>query len=131
LKSSLKKNINNSQLDSFNKLKKPIDIVFEHFIAMGDDFADIKNIITPFLLLPLDSQMFLSSIVFPDNEIKGLNIKRSYTFKDITDKQHYYEIQEYLKDRAQKLQFDYRIYFDLIWGDRYKMKSSEIFVAKE
>lgn len=129
LKSVLKKNIDNRQLDSFNKLRKPIDIVIEHFIAMGSDFAGIKNLVTPFLFLPLDSQMFLSNFVFTDNEIKELNIKRAFTFKDITDKKHYYEIQEYLKIKAQKLGFENRIYFDFIWGDRYKKKSSEIFMA--
>jgi hypothetical protein len=127
LKSALKKNIDNRQLDSFNKLRKPIDIAVEHFIAMGDDFVEVKNIISPFLFLPLDSQMFLSNVVFSDSEIKELRIKRTFTFKDITDKQHYYEIQEYLKTKAQKLGIENRIYFDLIWGDRYKRKSSEIF----
>lgn len=38
----LSKNIKPLQLQSFNKIRKPVDIVFEHFVAMGEDFAPAR-----------------------------------------------------------------------------------------
>lgn len=39
----LSKNIIPLQLQSFNKVRKPVDIVFEHFVAMGEDFAPARK----------------------------------------------------------------------------------------
>ncbi|MEI8603702.1 hypothetical protein [Pseudoalteromonas sp. B160] len=39
-------------MQSFNKLRKPVDIVFEHFVAMGEDFAPARKAATPWLFLP-------------------------------------------------------------------------------
>ncbi|MDQ3682581.1 MAG: hypothetical protein M3352_05850 [Bacteroidota bacterium] len=129
LKKELKNKIDNRQLNSFNKLRKPVDIVIEHLVAMGKDFSLTRQKITKHLFLPLDSQMFRSDIVFSDKEISKLRIKRSFTFKDIVDEKHYYEIQDFLKQKAKKLGIENRIYFDLVWGDRYKSKGKNLFAT--
>lgn len=127
LKADLKKNIDNNQLKSFNKLRKPIDILVEHLISMGSDFSTTREKLIQHLFLPLDSQMFQSSFVFSDSEISELNIKRSFTFKDIMDENHYYRIQQFLKEKANLIGIEQRIYFDLIWNDRYKSKGKNLF----
>jgi len=79
-------------------------IVIEHFVAMLKDLdSDKRNKIVPNLYLPLDSQMFQSKDVFSDNEISKLRINRNFTFKDIMRKSHYYDIQGFLKDKADRL----------------------------
>ncbi len=129
LKVELKKNIDNRQLHSFNKLRKPVDIVVEHLISMGTDFITVRKTLTQYLFLPLDSQMFQSQIVFSDKEISGLKIKRSFTFKDIVDEKHYYEIQNFLKQKADKIGVEHRIFFDLVWNERYKSKGKNLFAT--
>lgn len=128
LKFELRHNIINYQLKSYNKLRKPIDLVLESLVAMINTFnsGDRKSLI-PLLFLPLDSQMFGSPIVFSDNEMRMLNINRSYTFKDIVDTVHYSEIQSFLKEKAEKIGLQNRIFFDLLWNDRYKKHGDNLF----
>lgn len=126
LKFELQKNIKPQQLKSFNKVRKPVDIVIEHMVAMYKGFNDVRHRITPWLFLPLDSQMFQSPIVFSDAEIRALKLKRNFTFQDIWDKSHYYEVQAFLKDKADKLNID-RIYLDLVWNNRYLSNGGNLF----
>lgn len=127
LKRELKKNIDNRQLVSYNKLRKPVDIIIEHLLSMGTDFSKVRKTGTKFLFLPLDSQMFQSQFVFSDQEIAELKIDRRFTFKDITSEGHYDEIQAFLKEKASRIGLKNRIFFDLVWNDRYKTKGKNLF----
>ena len=129
LKSELSKNIKPSQLQSFNKVRKPVDIVFEHFVAMGEDFAPARKIATPWLFLPLDSQIFQSEFIFTTQEAKALGIKRSFTYKDIKTAQHYADIQKFLKDKTAKIGLNHRIYFDLVWNNRFESNGTNLFLT--
>jgi hypothetical protein len=88
----LHKTIRKDQLDSYNKIRKPLDIFFEHLVSMEEDFGSIRRKITPFLFLPLDSWMFKSPEVFPDEELEALQIKRNFSFQDIVKPGHYFKI---------------------------------------
>ncbi len=129
LKSELSKNIKPSQLQSFNKVRKPVDIVFEHFVAMGEDFAPARKTATQWLFLPLDSQIFQSEFIFTTEEAKALGIKRRFTYKDIQTAQHYTEIQNFLKDKATKISLNHRIYFDLVWNKRFESSGTNLFLT--
>jgi len=122
-------NIKSEQLESFNKTRKPVDIMFEHMISMGNDFSEIRNTITEFLFLPLDSQMFQSEFVFNDSEIEHLKIDRKYTFTNIKTEAHYLIIQKFLKLKAKKLGLKARILFDLEWNKRYESDGSNLFLT--
>lgn len=125
----LSKNIKPSQLQSFNKVRKPVDIVFEHFVAMGEDFAPARKTVTSWLFLPLDSQIFQSEFIFTTEEAKVLGIKRSFTYKDIKTAQNYAEIQNFLKDKAAKIGLNHRIYFDLVWNKRFESNGTNLFLT--
>ena len=125
------KNIKSSQLSSFNKLRKPVDIFIEHLVAMGNDFDNARQYLTKHLFLPLDSQMFKSNFVFSDKEMSELKIKRTYTFKDIEDENQYYDIQKFLRQKAIKVGISNRIFFDLIWNDRYKSAGKNLFETND
>lgn len=126
LKFELVKNINQHQLQSFNKIRKPVDIVIEHMVSMFEGFIEVRRRIVPFLFLPLDSQMFQSSFVFSEKEIIDLKLNRGFTFQDIWDKSHYLEIQNFLREKAEKLGMD-RIFFDLAWNERYNSNGGNLF----
>ncbi len=129
LKIELSKNIKPLQLQSFNKVRKPVDIVFEHFIAMGEDFAPARKTATPWLFLPLDSQIFQSEFIFTAQEAKVLGIKRRFTYKDIETAQHYAEIQNFLKNKAANVGLNHRIYFDLVWNKRFESNGTNLFLT--
>lgn len=126
LKSFLKANINNLQLISYNKIRKPVDIAIEHFMAMATECNDCRGCLTNFLFLPLDSSMFQSHTVFSDRDIFKLRIKRSFTFKDIKERSHYVEIQKFLKEKAVDIGLKNRIYFDLLHRDRYNSSGTNL-----
>ncbi len=126
LKFKLKRNINNDQLNSYNKIRKPVDIMIEHLVAIGEDFKKQRKKIAKLLFLPLDSQMFSSDYVFDDKFLDDLEIKRNFTFKDIKKEDDYKEIQKYLIKRAKELNLDSRIFFDLVWNNRYKSNGKNL-----
>ncbi len=119
-------NIKQKQLHSYNKLRKPIDIVLEHMVAIGSDFERARKKTIDHLFLPLDSQIFMHDLIFSDQERRGLSIKRSFTFKDIKTRNHYIKIQNFLKTKANRLGLKRRIYFDLLWNDRYKQNGTNL-----
>lgn len=129
LRAELKNHIRADQLNSFNKLRKPMDIVIQHMVAMGDVFGDARSKIINWLFLPLDSQIFQSGFIFSDQEARNLGIKRSYTFKDIKDEIHYGDIQNFLREKSVQLGVKHRIYFDLIWNERYKSNGTNLFLT--
>ena len=119
-------NIYPKQLDSFNKIRKPIDIFIEHIVALFKGFPDeTRKTIVTHLFLPLDSKIFKSELVFSDSEIKQLKIKRNYTYSSIKNESHYYEIQAFLAFKFSKLNTE-RVFLDLIWGNRYKAKGKNL-----
>jgi hypothetical protein len=123
----LNKNIKENQLESFNKIRKPVDILIEHFVSMSKELERSRTQLIPFLFLPLDSQMFKSELIFSDAEIKSLRIKRNYTFSSIKSESQYFEIQDFLLEKSARLGVKNRIYLDLIWNDRYKSKKGYLF----
>lgn len=127
LMNELKKNIKNQQLISYNKIRKPVDIFIEHLVAMETYFSPVRQSLTKHLFLPLDSQMFQSDFVFSDKERLELKIKKRFTFKDILEKSHYYEIQDFLKQKANLIGLENKIYFDLEWNDRWKSNGNNLF----
>jgi hypothetical protein len=129
LQCDLKRYIQARQLDSFNKLRKPVDLVVEHLVAMGRDFSRARRHLSKHLFVPLDSQMFSSKLVFDDAELPALGIKRWFTFKDIEDESQYYVIQSFLKEKARRLGVQERIFWDLVWNERYKSKGKNLFAT--
>ena len=127
LKQLLKKNIKNQQLESYNKLRKPVDLYIEHIVSMDEDFKDVRKKITHSMYLPLDSWIFQNEIIFPSKNLIELGLKRRFSFGDIRSKNHYLDIQEYVKQRVSILNIKYEIFLDLFWNNRYKRTGCNLF----
>jgi hypothetical protein len=123
----LSNNIVKTQLQSYNKIRKPVDIVLEHMVSMGEDFELLRPDITKHLFLPLDSQMFQSEFVFSDSELFSLGLRRNFTFKDVTTKSKYTQVQTFLRKKADTLGLEARIFFDLVWNDRFRSQGTNLF----
>lgn len=61
----LSKNFKPLQLQSFNKIRKPVDIVFEHFVAMGEDFTQARKPPHHGCFYPLIAKYFSQNLYSP------------------------------------------------------------------
>lgn len=132
LKEMLKPYIKENMLQSFNKIRKPIDLYIEHIVLMSKELEGYREKLVPMLFLPLDSQILASEHIFTDSQLYKYNLKRSSSFKDITSSRTYNELQMILQNKSLEISkainknFN-RIYFDLLWNDRYKKPGSNLF----
>jgi hypothetical protein len=128
IRKELTANIKNHQLTSFNKVRKPVDIVIEMVVCLTSEITnDDRSRLVPMLRLPLDSWMFKDEVVFCEADLKTLSIKRSFSFRSITEKEHYFVLQNYLIERCRKIGNDvYPICLDLFWNNRFKRSGNNI-----
>jgi len=87
LKKRLSENTKEYQLLPYNKTRKLIDLYLEHLVAMSDQLSqDDRKRLVPLLFLPLDSWMFSSKEVFPDNALDCLGVGRNWTYSSVREK---------------------------------------------
>ena len=71
------------QLRPYNKIRKPVDLYFEHLVAMAFELEHVRAQLVPLLSLPLDSQILASTAIFADEELYGYGLSRSSTYQDV------------------------------------------------
>lgn len=128
----LSKNIVQRQLLSYNKIRKPIDLYFQHLVSMSNETTELRSKITPFMNLPLDSQIFEYDSIFTLEELKKFNLNRKSSYGDVTSKETYQKLQSIILDKCYKISKKnnsnfYPIYFDLIWGGRINRPGNSLF----
>lgn len=132
LRNELSKNVKADMFNSYNKVRKSIDLLLEHIVSMSIELQDYRTILIPMLSVPLDSYILKSSVIFDNRAKISLRIKDNMTYKDIESMQQYYNIQKHIFEVASDLSTKYErkfypIYFDLIWSDRYKRPGGNLF----
>jgi len=126
------KNFKREMFLSYNKLRKPIDLYFEHIISMAKEMNEEREKLVSCLFLPLDSQMFANSTLFTDGDLKAYQVTRKSTYQDVRDEHTYCELQNIVRRKAEDItiktgQAFNPIYFDLLWNDRYKSSGRNLF----
>ena len=126
------KNVRSEQLRSYNKLRKPVDLYIEHLVNMALELDTHRSRLTPLLFLPLDSQILQHPELFTDNELRTEGLSRRSTYKDVTTETMYQSMQQLLKQKADGIASQLHrsfhvIYFDLIWGSRFRNWGSNLF----
>lgn len=121
-----------SQLDSYNKVRKPVDLYLEHLVAMSLELEEQRPKLVPLLYLPLDSWMFKCPYLFTKQELKEHDLSRSSTFAAVKDEDKYRALQRIVDRRAGEVSEQvgpkfYPIYFDILWGNRYRNLGSNLF----
>ena len=132
LRDQLSANVMSHMLGSFNKVRKPVDLLLEHLVAMSSELSTCRKALVPLLNIPLDSHLFKSDVIFDEGARKELGITKRMSFQHIRSESQYQEIQTYLEEKAQDLSAVfgkdfYPIYFDLIWNDRYERGGKNLF----
>lgn len=129
---SLLSNIKPTMLMSYNKIRKPIDLYFEHLITMASEISPIRKQLVHFLFLPLDSQMFQHPELFSINELNKMGLSRKSTYTHVASENMYKNLQNIITQKAKSLtqltgkQF-FPIYFDLLWNERFKRRGNNLF----
>lgn len=121
-----------TMLESYNRLRKLVDLALEHVIAMATETADLRSRLIPLLFLPLDSQ----TLQHPEllNQDQVYRVCRGYpnSFGDIKSRAVYDALQRLAQKRAEELAEQlgrpfHPIYFDLLWNDRYRNRGGNLF----
>lgn len=122
-----------SQLGSYNKVRKPVDLYVEHLVAMAEEFdrGDRERLV-PLLFLPLDSQMMGDEECLSDSELRRHGLSRRSTSGDVAEKGAYDALQAALATRARRVSDGlgvpfHRVYFDLAWNDRRGKQGGNLF----
>jgi len=119
------KNIRQEMLTPYNKIRKPLDLYFEHLVSMAKEIDTKRIHLINYLSLPLDSQMFMQPDVFSDRDLQIYRVSRDSTYKDVFTEEAYDGLQKIVRKKAGLLTKEicktfYPIYFDLLWNNRYK-----------
>lgn len=125
-------NIKPKMLTSYNKVRKPLDLYFEHLVAMAKEIHPFREKLVRMLFLPLDSQMFQQSELFTINDLNNAGVSRNSTYTNITTERDYLSLQNAAKKRADSLsrisgKHFAPIYFDLFWNERHKRWGTNLF----
>ena len=119
-------------LESYNKLRKPIDLYVEHLVAMSTELNSERARLVPLLHLPLDSQMFDQTAIFSDAELRKAGVGRGDGYAAVTTKARYDGLQAVTVRRAKEIskatgRAFHPVYFDLIWNHRYAAWGGNLF----
>lgn len=128
------------RLDSYNRIRKPIDLYIEHIVLLCSDIdKSQRDTLIPFLYLPLDGQMFSSVDVFQNNiDLLKYGLNRNSTFGKLKNPNDYQGIQMDVERRAEEISKEisydfYPIYFDMLWRrqtkKRYETTGTNLFLC--
>ena len=131
IRSSLK-NCKPSQLESYNKLRKPVDLYLQHLTCMAKELTHLRPRLVPWLHLPLDSQILAHPHIFTSSELSIHRLTRKSTYQDIADPRTYTSLQNIISAKASQLSITlgrpfWPIYFDLTWNNRYERWGGNLF----
>lgn len=121
--------------DSYNRIRKPINLYLEHIISMCDMFGNSeRERIIPYMFVSMDSQIFKCEYIFTKAKRKEFGLKKGMGFGAIKKEEVFYKIQEFLLEEAERItkeigQEFYRIYFDVFWRNRLESKGENLFLS--
>jgi hypothetical protein len=130
----LLKNVKPEMLNSYNKVRKPVDLYIMNLVAMAVELDAHRAGLVPLLFVPLDSQIMKHAELFEDIQLKEHHLSRRSTYKDVKTETAYRALQNLLSDRAatveERLGLGRRffpIYLDLIWNNKFSNWGSNLF----
>jgi hypothetical protein len=126
-------NIDSYKLYEYNLLRKPVDLFIEHLVLLADELNNKRNELIPYLFVPLDKWILSerSEYCFFETDLRFYGISKGAGFTSIKSGDVYVKLQTLLNQNAKSLtnltgKHFYRIYFELLWRDRYKNKGGNI-----
>ena len=99
LRTQLHGHIESKILDSYNALRKPIDLYMEHVVAMANELNGYRQQLVPLLALPLDGNMMRRPELEQVRRQHG--IRRGAGFPSVCDETAYCNLQNALRSRCE------------------------------
>lgn len=126
----LKESLYNKKL-YYNQVRKIINLYLEHIVTMAIEIENRKQLV-PLLYLPLD-KVTLNSVL-NESEIAMFNLGKNPTMGSVKIKPTYLAIQKLILNKSMKISNllgsdFYRIYFDLMWGERFNSDGTNLFLT--
>jgi hypothetical protein len=128
-------------LNSYNSIRKPIDLYLQSLVAMAQEVTEEARMrLIPLMFLALDSQMLGPFRIHDKEEFSifsygqlrkyGLTPKSSYGH--IKTEETYIRIQDIVTNKAKEIadscgQSFYPVYFELLWNRRYSRTGRNLF----
>lgn len=134
-------NIQDAVRNSFNRVRKPVDLYIEHLVAMAREISPaLRQRLVPLLFLPLDSVM-LNPIpipghspirLFDPNTLAGLDLSTQPSYGHVSTQAQYEALQTLVDDACQELtrrckRTIHPIYLDLLWRKRFTRTGGNLF----
>jgi hypothetical protein len=110
--------------ESYNRIRKPIELYLEHIVAMADEIDnETRKILTPLLFLPIDRWIMGSELIFDDFDIYKWDLTRKSSFGMIRTRDLFNDMQRCLLEKSKEISIELGkefqvIYFDVFWGNR-------------
>jgi hypothetical protein len=125
-------NVKPGILGPYNKLRKPVDLYFEHLVGMASELAEHRGRLVPLLSLPLDCQVIASTLIFSERDLRQQGLSRRSSYGHVLAERSYLELQGIVRDKVAGLSSSlgipfHPIYFDLIWGGRLEREGRNLF----
>jgi hypothetical protein len=126
-------NIRPAQLQSYNKVRKVVDLYLEQLVALASELNQFRTTLVPLLRVPLDTWIFSQQCLFDDQDLRNAGVRRNSGFGALTTEDNYRALQQRLSFRADACSqhhgdVDFHpIYFDLLWGNRYTRGGGNLF----
>lgn len=123
------------KLDSYNRIRKPINLYLEHIISMCNLIENIeRKRLAKYMFLPMDKFIFNSPNIFNANEKRMWHISDRDGFGVVRTEELFYEMQNTLIEKAKNISKEldedfYRIYFDMFWGNRIESEGANLFLS--
>ena len=127
-------NIRPDQLRAYNKVRKLVDLYFEHLVSMARELSVRRLELVPLLYLPLDSWILERPEIFSDADLRIHGTKRGMSFGSVKTEADYLGLQRIAAAKAKAAGAQcgmafHPVYFDLFWNDRYRNWGGNLFEA--
>jgi len=136
IKSQLEKykmaSYNPKTLDSYNRMRQPIDLFIENIVSMSKELEGQRGAIVKYMFLPLGKQIFSNGFLFSEGDRNIYKLKSESAFGDLILQSDYKKIQDKMNLLAQRVSQEtgkifYRVFLDLLWKDKYKNQGNNLF----
>lgn len=95
-------NVRPDQLQSYNKVRKPVDLYFAALVAMAAELETVRSRLAALLFLPLDFWILSEPSLFSDTELYRCGLNRASSYQSVRAKATYRELQGSLLPERQR-----------------------------
>ncbi|GAB4251842.1 hypothetical protein [Deferrisoma sp.] len=139
IRRELRKAVEPDRLESYYRIRKPVDLYMEHLVAMATEFsAEDRRRLVPLLFLPIHKEM-IKGIPTPQGTVelfdreflRELGLTKQSAYGHIKTERMYLAFHAEVARKAEAVSElcgrpFHPVYFDLFWNQRYKAQGENL-----